>query len=53
MVQHMAKKSAIAFVLFYGLIMSGAVTVWADQSGIGLQLNGLWGYYYDDTEYNE
>jgi hypothetical protein len=45
------KHFGIGFIVIYALIMSGTVTMWADQSGIGVQLNGFWGYYYDETEY--
>ena len=53
----LAYTTNIAFLtlFFYCLVMGGFLSLWADKSGIGIQLNGLGGLYqeFDTTEYNQ
>jgi hypothetical protein len=52
----LAYTTNIAFLalFFYCLVMGGFLSLWADKSGIGIQLNGIGGLYqeFDTTEYN-
>jgi len=52
----LAYTTNIAFfaLFFYCLVMGGFLSIWADKSGIGIQLNGIGGLYqeFDTTEYN-
>ena len=50
----LAYTTNIAFfaLFFYCLVMGGFLSLWADKSGIGIQLNGIGGLYqdFDTTE---